>query len=375
MLVAVAAALAVAAPANADPIVWAVGDGAVAGGEDDALAARVAESGIDRFLYLGDVYETGTAQDYAANYDSSWGRFKAITHPTPGNHEWDARAEGYDPYWGARAPLAPGGGHYYSFDLLGWHFVSLNSHEDSGPRSNQSAWLERDLSAYDGTCTIGFHHRPRYSAGHHGDAPDVEPLYARLAGHAIALLSGHDHDYQRMLPERGLVQFVVGSGGRRPLNPVNVADARLAAYDDANLGALRLELASDRAGFRFVRADGTEGDAGVLPCRSHSPSVAFATPRPGARRRVVSLAGSTRLAGGPVKLTLIRRVRRRCHSYDGRRFRPGSCRTRRSVLAEGVARWRYRLRGPLPRGRYLAVARVDGYGSRGGAARLRFTVR
>src|SRR5215210_4165358 len=135
---------------------------------DDALSARVARERIDRLLYLGDVYESGTAAEYGEYYAPSWGRFKRITRPTPGNHDWDNRDEGYDPYWGRRAPRT-GRGHYYSFDVAGWHFVSLNSHEDSGPNSRQAAWLSSDLRRYRGTCTIAFHHRARYTAGGHGD--------------------------------------------------------------------------------------------------------------------------------------------------------------------------------------------------------------
>ncbi len=141
--------MAIAPAAWGAPRVWAVGDGGVAGPADDRLAARVAREGIDRLLYLGDVYETGTATDYAENYAPSWGRFKGITSPTPGNHEWDNRAEGYDRYWGSLAPRNRGG-HYYSFNIGGWHFVSLNSHEHSGPGSAQAAWLRRDLKRIPG---------------------------------------------------------------------------------------------------------------------------------------------------------------------------------------------------------------------------------
>jgi len=161
VLLAMAVATGLPATAGADGV-WAVGDGAVAGTEDDALAARVQAAGVDRLLYLGDVYERGTASDYRQNYDPSWGRFKAIISPTPGNHEWGNRAVGYDPYWGALAPRT-GDGHWYSFNHAGWHFVSLNSEEDTSSASAQVAWLRADLARYPGTCTVAFWHRPRYS--------------------------------------------------------------------------------------------------------------------------------------------------------------------------------------------------------------------
>ncbi|MDQ3647052.1 MAG: hypothetical protein M3433_00415 [Actinomycetota bacterium] len=141
-----ALAVALTAPAAGAVTVWAVGDGGVAGPEDDQLAARMETEPVDRFIYLGDVYETGTAGEFATQYHPSFGRFKAKSSPTIGNHEWANRAVGYDPYWGALAPQQAGGGHYYSFDFGGWHFISLSTEEPGGAGSAQLAWLRGDLT-------------------------------------------------------------------------------------------------------------------------------------------------------------------------------------------------------------------------------------
>ena len=125
-------------------VVWAVGD-ASDNADSQATANRITGK-IDRFLYLGDVYETGTADEFANNFDSVWGRFKALTSPTPGNHEWANRATGYDPYWGARAPQT-GGGHYYSFTENGWEVLSLNTEESMAPGSPQYLWVQQKLAA------------------------------------------------------------------------------------------------------------------------------------------------------------------------------------------------------------------------------------
>src|SRR4051794_19067746 len=78
--------------------VWAVGDGdSTAAGT--ALARRIAASRPDRFLYLGDVYDAGSARDFRRNYAPAYGRLARVTAPTPGNHDWAARVRGYDPYW------------------------------------------------------------------------------------------------------------------------------------------------------------------------------------------------------------------------------------------------------------------------------------
>lgn len=249
---------------TAAPVVWAVGDGGVVGPQDDRLAQMIERQGIDRLLYLGDVYETGTAEEFRDRYHPSFGRFKEITHPVPGNHEWEARAEGYDPYW-ADLKRRNGGRHYYSFDVEGWHFVALNTEEPIGPGSPQFDWLTRDLAERRDNCTVAISHSPRYTVGEHGYDEDLAPVWSELSGKAVALLSGHDHNYQRMEPEDGLTQFVVGAGGRQ-LYPVEEDHWRLATSDDDSFGALRLMLREGRIDYEYVTLDGGRQDSGRLAC-------------------------------------------------------------------------------------------------------------
>jgi hypothetical protein len=247
--------------ASAATTVWAVGDGADSNTRDDAIAAMIAQSNPDAFLYLGDVYESGTAAEFGTSYDTGYGRLRSITYPTPGNHEWDHRAEGYDLYWGARFSSP----HYYSFDLGGWHLISLNSEQDHGEGSAQLAWLRSDLSERSGDCTIAFWHRPRYSAGHHGDDSGFAPVWGSLAGRASIVLTGHDHGYQRFRPINGITNWVVGTGGHG-LTGVNGSDSRLAAYNETQYGALRLTLTKTRAEFAFVNSSGGVLDSGSVGC-------------------------------------------------------------------------------------------------------------
>jgi hypothetical protein len=358
--------------------VWAVGDGAVPEQHDDLLAGRIAAEGLDRFLYLGDVYETGTAQEFATNYHSSFGRFKAISSPTPGNHEWANRAQGYDPYWGPSVRQADGG-HYYSRDLGGWHLVSLNSEEDAGRGSAQLAWLRRDLARYGGTCTLAFIHRPRYSAGRYADAPELEALWAELAGKAVLLLSGHDHNYQRHRQDRGLVQFVVGTGGRSRYD-VDERDPRLASADDTTFGALRLRLGSATASFEFIPTAGSALDSGTVRCRPHGlrARVRILRPRDGAiYPRLVTFRGRVRNARRAPRLTLVRRAGGLCRAFDGRRFRRARCSSRRSFAVGTRRGWRARPLGRegLPQGRYRLTARVRGVDGRIASHAVRFRVR
>ena len=341
--------------------VWAVGDGGVSGADDDAVAARIQQEGLDHFLYLGDVYESGTAQEYATNYQTSFGRFKSITSPTPGNHEWPRRAEGYDPYWGSRV-RQPDGGHHYSFDIGGWHVVSLNS-EDSSTVERQRQWLVGDLARYSGTCTIAFWHRPRYNAGRHGEALSMDPLYDTLSGHAVALLTGHDHNYQRYPPFQGIAQFVVGTGGNGHY-PVNESDSRLAASNDTAFGALRMELGDTGMRYEFVRTDGARLDSGTLPCTPHGqqgtgpPSVSIDRPRTGATYGL----GPLKFAGRSSSVTALRATL----------LRYGGGTSSHTVTVR--ERWSLKLPSRLGRGRWKFTIRGTGPGGRS-AASIRFKVR
>jgi hypothetical protein len=69
------------APAQPEPsvVVWAVGDGADGTAPARRLARRIERDGPDAVPYLGDVYPSGTAADYARNYEPIYGDLAAIT--------------------------------------------------------------------------------------------------------------------------------------------------------------------------------------------------------------------------------------------------------------------------------------------------------
>jgi hypothetical protein len=249
-------------PAGAPSTIWAVGDGAAGTSAARGVASMVAAAHPAAFLYLGDVYEFGTAGEFAHNYDPVYGAMRSITLPTPGNHDWSNHAVGYDPYWSAVTGGRPPS--YYAVSVGGWRLISLNSEEDHGPGSAQSLWLARQLRA-PGTCRLAFWHRPRFSAGLHGDQPDIAPFWRALRGHAAMVLNGHDHDMQLMRPKAGITELVAGAGGRGHY-PVDAADPRLAWSDDTSDGAVRITLEPGRARYAFVATGGRVLRSGSVGC-------------------------------------------------------------------------------------------------------------
>ena len=252
-------------------VVWAVGDGADGSDRARAVVARMRAEGVDRLLYLGDVYAStiagilrgeGTAKDYRDRYASVYGALAKRTAPTPGNHEWPQRGDGYDPYWrrvtGRPIPA------WYAFRVAGWTLLSLNSEAPHGAGSAQLRWLVRRV-ARPGTCRLAFWHRPRFSAGRHGDQADVAPLFDALRGHATLVVNGHDHDMQRFPPVAGITELVSGAGGH---DRYSIGAARRLAFgNDSTFGALRIDLRPGRARLRFVAAGGEVLDDSVVRCR------------------------------------------------------------------------------------------------------------
>jgi acid phosphatase type 7 len=248
---------------SARATVWAVGDGADGGSGAKRVARRIQRSDLDRLLYLGDVYERGTASDFRRNYAPVYGRLARVTAPTPGNHDWPRHLGGYDRYWagvkGGRPPP------YYAFRLAGWKILSLNSESPHGSGSRQLRWLRRQLRGRR-TCRLAFWHRPRFSAGLvHGDQADVAPLWEALRGHARIVVNGHEHDMQRFRPRDGITELVSGAGGHG-LYPLGHRQT-LAYGDDSHYGALRIVLRPGAASFAFVSARGRKLDSGHVRCR------------------------------------------------------------------------------------------------------------
>lgn len=252
-------------------LIWAVGDGADGSARAQRVVTRMRRKRFDRVLYLGDVYGAGlssfargdgTRVDFRKRYEPVYGDFARRTAPTPGNHEWPQRGDGYEPYWAEVYGDPPPA--WYDFHVAGWHLLSLNSEAPHGTGSAQVRWLRTRLRG-PGTCRLAFWHRPRFSVGKHGDAADVAPLWDALRGHAALVVNGHDHNMQRFEPIDGITQYVAGAGGHG-LYRFRRRDPRLAFGEAGVYGALRIELRPGSARLAFVSSGGKVLDVHVVNC-------------------------------------------------------------------------------------------------------------
>jgi hypothetical protein len=221
-------------------------------------------------------YQNGSTKDFEKCYEPTWGRHKARTRPSIGNHDMVADHSGkpYFEYFGENA--GPPGLGYYSYDLGAWHIISLNSAAPARDKSAQMKWLQADLAAHPVDCTLAYWHIARFSSGAHGSDQLMADVWKTLyeAG-ADVVLSSHDHDYERFAPqtdkgkpdpERGIREFVVGTGGGGVYEFKGKA-ANSEVRDNSTYGVLKLTLKPGSYDWQFIPMSGkTFTDAGSGTC-------------------------------------------------------------------------------------------------------------
>lgn len=264
------------APPPADPVLVGAGDIADSGSGDGATAALL--DGIPGTVFTtGDnAYDDGTASQFHRYYEPTWGRHKARTRPSPGNHDYGVpNASDYFGYFGSLA--GPSGRGYYSYDLGNWHVVSLNSNVDTSAGSVQERWLRADLAASAKPCTLAYWHHPLFTSGaYHEPSTWTRPLYQALYDFsADVVVFGHNHQYERFAPQdprgrlnegRGLRAFVAGMGGANHYGFGPVRPNSQARNDDT-YGVLRFTLRARGYEWQFVpEANGTYSDSGSGTC-------------------------------------------------------------------------------------------------------------
>jgi len=206
-----------------------------------ATAQQIENMKPDRVALLGDEqYQVGQYSDFENSYELTYGAFKMITRPSPGNHEFytehgavGVAGYGYFSYFNGVQHNADGSmmmttisgnpdtagtftqpvpfsdgqaGHFeqtgglgtaenggpvgvgdgwYSYNLGSWHLISLNIECETQPGgcsptgswfASELEWLKKDLAANHSECTLAYWHQPTYSAA---DSISLEGMTAQ----------------------------------------------------------------------------------------------------------------------------------------------------------------------------------------------------
>ncbi len=178
--------------------------------------------------------------------------------PALGNHDYTdgPGLSGYLSYF-----TLPGNERYYDFVSGPVHFFVIDSQgalQSSTEMDTQKAWLQSALAASSSPWKIVvLHHAPYSSGSDHGSTLATRWPYAAWGANAV--ISGHDHDYERLSVD-GIPYFVSGLGGTSRYNfnaPLPESQFRFNSLD----GSLKVIASPGQIVYSFIDTSGVTRDS------------------------------------------------------------------------------------------------------------------
>ena len=151
---------------------------------------------------------------------------------------------------------------YYSFKPKnGVRFFAIDSNYVD---DKQLDWLGKELAASGSDWKIAFFHHPLYSSGAtHGSADLqrglLEPMFLK---HSVdVVISGHEHFYERIKPQKGVTYFILGSSAKLRKGDLNKS-GMTASGNDSVYAFMLIEIDGDDMYFQTISDKGATIDSG-----------------------------------------------------------------------------------------------------------------
>jgi predicted phosphodiesterase len=228
-------------------------------------------------LMLGDnIYDRHTPKDYVEKFEEPYAALLAAGvefYAAIGNHD-DSGQVNYSKF-------NMGGRRYYTFRKserriaglagAGVRFFVLDS-RSLDPQ--QLEWLRDQLAESGTNWKIAYFHHPLYTSGRYRSTARalrivLEPIL--VAGDVDVVLSGHEHVYERILPQHGISYFVSGAAGSLRKGDVSPSAITARAFD-TDYHFLMMEIAGDELYFQAISRKGATVDAGVINRQATIPN-------------------------------------------------------------------------------------------------------
>lgn len=164
---------------------------------------------------------------------------------------------------------------YYTFKKGNVQFFALDTNY-LDPK--ELAWIEKELASSKADWKICYFHHPLYSSGKaHGSSTELravlEPLFLKYGVQVV--FSGHDHVYERVLPQKGIYYFTEGASGELRLGDLKKTSLTAVGYDKDRT-FLAVEISGDDLFFQTISRTGVTVDTGTIrrPVEIHTAPAA-----------------------------------------------------------------------------------------------------
>lgn len=267
--------LAIAWPLAAQGLKLPVKDGSVkfavlgdtgTGGSDQVRVANMLNTYRARFpfefsLLLGDnLYGGESPRDYERKFT---GPYRALLdagvkfYAALGNHD--------DPNQRMFKPFNMNGERYYTFKPGLASPVRFFALDSNYMNPQQLQWLEKELAGSGSDWKIAFFHHPIHASGQHGSdeilKQQLEPLFVKYKVNVV--LTGHEHFYERIKPQKGIQHFVVGASAK--LRKGDISPTGLTAFGyDSGYSFMLVEISGDEFYYQVITDRGQTVDSGVV---------------------------------------------------------------------------------------------------------------
>jgi predicted MPP superfamily phosphohydrolase len=224
------------------------------------LAATRSQFPFEFVIMVGDnIYGGNSSKDFENKFSTPYkplldGGIKF--YAALGNHD--------DPSERFYKPFNMNGERYYSFKPAdGVRFYALDS---TYMDDKQLKWFEDQLKMSGSEWKIAFFHHPPYSSGEtHGSdetlRTQLEPLFVKYGINVV--LTGHEHFYERIKPQKGIAYFITGSSAKLREGNIKPADFEAAGFD-TGYTFMVVEIIGDDMYYQAMTDSGKTVDSGSV---------------------------------------------------------------------------------------------------------------
>lgn len=261
-----------------------IGDTGTGDSHQRAVAQKLvgsrAQFPFDFVVMLGDnMYGSDSPSDFVRKFEEP---YKPLLdagvkfYAALGNHD--------DPNQRLYKPFNMNGERFYTFKpKAGVRFLALDSNYMD---QKQVQWLDKELAASGSDWKICFFHHPPYSSGEKHGSNDLireqlEPVFLKYGVNVV--LTGHEHFYERLKPQKGVAYFIVGNSAKLRRGNIGATKISEKGFDQGYTFML-VEIVDDEFHFQTIAQDGQTIDQGIIRRVTKPDGQPAVTATPAARK-------------------------------------------------------------------------------------------